>query len=70
MQHFNENSIYQTREPSWAHSHEELVVQGRMTGTRAGNSISLQGPHDILMAQAEVVTPAGRHTIRLFPSTT
>ena len=70
MQHFNHNKIYQDREPAWSHSHEELVLQGRMTVTRTCSNFSLQGPHDILMAQAEVVTPAGIHHIRIYPDST
>ena len=67
MQHFNHNSIFEDRDLSWSHSHEELLLQGRMTVTRTCNSISLQGPHNILMAQAEVITPAGIHHIRIYP---
>ena len=67
MQHFNHNSIFEDRDLSWSHSHEELLLQGRMTVTRTCNSISLQGPHNILMAQAEVITPAGIHYIRIYP---
>lgn len=68
MQHFNHNTIQHTRETNRTHFHEELVLQGKMTTTRSGTCISLQGPHDILMAQVEITTPAGSHTIRLVDS--
>ena len=66
MQNFNHNKIEQLEaENSKRHSHEELVFQGRMVGTRTGHSINLQGPHDILMAEVQVITPAGIHTLIL-----
>ena len=68
MQHYNTaRSMAYDREPSrsYQHPHEELVLQGRMTVSKNGTSFFLQGPHDILMAQAVVVTPAGIHHLRL-----
>ena len=66
MQNFNHNKIEQLEaESSKRHCHEELVIQGRMVGTRTGHSLSLQGHHDILMAEVQVITPAGIHTLIL-----
>ena len=66
MRNFNHNKIEQLEaENSKRHCHEELVIQGRMVGTRTGQSLSLQGPHDILMAEVQVITPAGIHTLIL-----
>ena len=36
-----------------------------MVGTRTGHSLSLQGPPDILMAEVQVITSAGIHTLIL-----
>ena len=36
-----------------------------MVGTRTGHIPSLQGPHDILMAEVQVINPAGIHTLIL-----
>ena len=47
------------------HYHEELVLQGRMVEIRNGYSLNIQGPHDILMAEVQVVSPAGIHTLVL-----
>ena len=66
MQNFNHNTIEKLEvEVSKKHCHEGLVLQGRMVGTRTGHSLSIQGPHDILMAEVQVVTPAGIHTLIL-----
>ena len=66
MQNFNHNTIEKLEaEASKKHCHEELVLQGRMVGTRTGHSLNIQGPHDILMAEVQVITPAGIHTLIL-----
>ena len=36
-----------------------------MVGIRNGHSLNIQGPDDILMAEVQVVTPAGIHTLVL-----
>ena len=66
MDNFNHNIIEQleTKVKS-KHYHEELVLQGRMVGIRNGHSLNIQGPHDILMAEVQVITPAGIHTLVL-----
>ena len=33
-----------------------------MVGIRNGHSLNIQGPHDIPMAEVQVITPAGIHT--------
>ena len=66
MDNFNHNIIEQLEaEVKNKHYHEELVLQGRMVGIRNGHSLNIQGPHDILMAEMQVVTPAGIHTLVL-----
>ena len=66
MDNFNHNIIEQLEaEVKNKHYHEELVLQGRMVGIRNGHSLNIQGPHDILMAEVQVVTPAGIHTLVL-----
>ena len=66
MDNFNHNIIEQLEaEVKSKHYHEELVLQGRMVGIRNGHSLNIQGPHDILMAEVQVVTPAGIHTLVL-----
>ena len=66
MQHFNRNTIEQLEaEVNNKHYHEEFVLQGRMTGTRTGHSLNIQGSHDILMAEVQVITPACIHTLVL-----
>ena len=66
MDNFNHNIIEQLEaEVKNKHYHEELVLQGRMVGIRNGHSPNIQGPHDILMAEVQVVTPAGIHTLVL-----
>ena len=66
MDNFNHNIIEQLEaEVKNKHYHEELVLQGRMVGIRNGQSLNIQGPHDILMAEVQVVTPAGIHTLVL-----
>ena len=66
MDNFNHNIIEQLEaEAKNKHYHEELVLQGRMVGIRNGHSLNIQGPHDILMAEVQVVTPAGIHTLVL-----
>ena len=66
MQHYNENnSITHFRLPSNRHDHEELILQGRMSSYRSGTWFNLNGPHDVLMAEARIVTPAGVHNITL-----
>ena len=63
---FNHNTIEKLEaEARKRHCHEELVLQGRMVGARTGHSLNIQGPHDILMAEVQVVTPAGIHTLIL-----
>ena len=66
MQHYNENnSITHFKLPSNRHDHEELILQGRMSSYRSGTWFNLNGPHDVLMAEARIVTPAGVHNITL-----
>ena len=66
MQHYNENnSITHYKLPSNRHDHEELILQGRMSSYRSGTWFNLNGPHDVLMAEARIVTPAGVHNITL-----
>ena len=66
MDNFNHNIIEQLEaEVKNKHYHEELVLQGRMVGIRNGHSLNIQGPHDILMAEMQVITPAGIHTLVL-----
>ena len=66
MDNFNHNIIEQLEaEVKNKHYHEELVLQGRMVGIRNGHSLNIQGPHDILMAEVQVITPAGIHTLVL-----
>ena len=66
MDNFNHNIIEQLEaEVKNKHFHKELVLQGRMVGIRNGHSLNIQGPHDILMAEVQVVTPAGIHTLVL-----
>ena len=66
MDNFNHNIIEQLEaEVKSKHYHEELVLQGRMVGIRNGHSLNIQGPHDILMAEVQVITPAGIHTLIL-----
>ena len=66
MDNFNHNIIEQLEaEVKNKHYHDELVLQGRMVGIRNGHSLNIQGPHDILMAEVQVVTPAGIHTLVL-----
>ena len=66
MDNFNHNIIEQLEaEVKNKHYHEELVLQGRMVGIRNGHSLNIQGPHDILMAEVQVVTPADIHTLVL-----
>ena len=66
MDNFNHNIIEQLEaEVKNKHCHEELILQGRMVGIRNGHSLNIQGPHDILMAEVQVVTPAGIHTLVL-----
>ena len=66
MDNFNHNIIEQIEaEVKNKHYHEELVLQGRMVGIRNGHSLNIQGPRDILMAEVQVITPAGIHTLVL-----
>ena len=66
MQHYNENnSITHFKLPSNRHDHEELILQGRMSSYRSGTWFNLNGPHDVLMAEVRIVTPAGEHFITL-----
>ena len=66
MQHYNENnSITNFRLVSTRHDHEELILQGRMSSYRSGTWLNLSRPHDVLMAEARIVTPAGTHNITL-----
>ena len=66
MDNFNHNIIEQLEaEVKNKHYYEELVLQGRMVGIRNGHSLNIQGPHDILMAEVQVITPAGIHTLVL-----
>ena len=66
MDNFNHNLIEQLgAEVKNKHYHEELVLQGRMVGIRTGHSLNIQGPHDVLMAEVQVITPAGIHTLVL-----
>ena len=66
MDNFNHNIIEQLEaEVKNKHYHEELVLQGRMVGIRNGHSLNIQGPHDILMAEVQLITPAGIHTLVL-----
>ena len=66
MQHYNENSsITHFRFATSRHDHEELILQGRMSAYRGGTWLNLSGPHDILMAEARIVTPAGVHNLTL-----
>ena len=60
MDNFNHNIIEQLEaEVKNKHYHEELVLQGRMVGIRNGHSLNIQGPHDILMAEVQVVSLTG-----------
>ena len=66
MQHYNENnSITHFKLPSNRHDHEELILQGRMSSYRSGTWFNLTGPHDVLMAEVRIVTPAGEHFLTL-----
>ena len=66
MDNFNHNIIEQLEaEVKNKHYHEELVLQGRMVGIRNGHSLNIQGPHDIFIAEVQVITPAGIHTLVL-----
>ena len=66
MDNFNHNIIEQLEaEVKSKHCHEELVLQGRMVGIRNGHSLNIKGPHDILVAEMQVITPAGIHTLVL-----
>ena len=70
MQHYNENnSITHFRLPSKRHDHEELILQGRMSAYRSGTWLNLNGPHDVLMAEVRLMTPAGTHNITLLDNT-
>ena len=66
MQHYNENnSITHFKLTPDRHDHEELILQGRMSSYRSGTWLNLNGPHDVLMAEVRLMTPAGTHNITL-----